>query len=236
MVSAGTFGVKIEEDGKEKNFQFHLLPQKVGSFFKVNLKISRGSRPVPLDLFSLHNLYLLGFEHANLWYVFNDADLSGSRHDLESNRRFWVKLGIRGGYHGDMFNHVKLGIDEIHSIYHVLSRYHECKAQGNHDEVDAALFRAIVVLPETWRFPRWRACLYRMFMYSPRVVDRIPAQVDDGYERLFKIWKKISKRVLGGADGFHRFRALAGYDAYAQLLPAVSILLRPQISLNLLEM
>ena len=67
-------------------------------------------------------------------------------------------------------------------------------------------------------------------------VDRIPAQVDDGYERLFKIWKKISKRVLGGADGFHRFRALAGYDAYAQLLPAVSILLRPQISLNLLEM
>jgi len=135
-----------------------------------------------------------------------------------------------------MFNHVKLGIDEIHSIYHVLSRYHECKAQGNHDEVDAALFRAIVVLPETWRFPRWRACLYRMFMYSPRVVDRIPAQVDDGYERLFKIWKKISKRVLGGADGFHRFHALAGYDAYAQLLPAVSILLRPQISLNLLEM
>jgi len=37
-------------------------------------------------------------------------------------------------------------------------------------------------------------------------------------------------------DGFHRFRALAGYDAYAQLLPAVSILLRPQISLSLLEM
>ena len=71
---------------------------------------------------------------------------------------------------------------------------------------------------------------------TPWVVDRIPAQIDDGYERLFKIWKKISKRVLGGADGFHRFHALAGYDAYAQLLPAVSILLRPQISLNLLEM
>jgi hypothetical protein len=230
MVAAGTFVVNINEDGEEKIFQFHLLPQQAGSFFKVNLKISRGSRPLPL-LFSLHNLYLLGFEHANLWHVFDDADLSGSGHDLEGNRQFWVKLGIKGRYHDNVFNRVKLGIREIHSIYHILSGYSECKAQGKHAEVDAALFRVIVVLPETWRFPRWRACLYRTFMYAPRVVDRRPAQEDDEYEPLFKMWKNICIRVLAGADEFHRFGALAGYNEYAQLLPAVSTLIRRQIHL-----
>jgi hypothetical protein len=108
-----------------------------------------------------------------------------------------------------MFNLVEIVIYEIYNIYHVLSRYLECKSQGKHDEVDATLFRAIVILPGTSRFLRWRPCLYQIFMYS---------EGDDEYELLFKIWIKIYMQALCWGepiDEFHRFSMLAGYNAYA---------------------
>jgi hypothetical protein len=52
----------------------------------------------------------VGFLHENLWYVFDDADLTGSGH-LE-NPGAYQKLGFSGGYRGNRFHTVLIGIPE----------------------------------------------------------------------------------------------------------------------------
>lgn len=66
-----------------------------GSFFRLILSpdpdmLDHGQPLHGVTLvFSLLDLYLLGFLHSNVWYLYDDARVEGSGHSEEGNHHYW---------------------------------------------------------------------------------------------------------------------------------------------------
>ena len=90
--------------------QFNLTG--TAGFFQLNLLPAPGwgpeAQPLPL-LFSLRDLYLLGFFHDGIWHLFDDADLRNTDLMAAHNRPYWRKLGFSGGYSGNKEEYVPIG-------------------------------------------------------------------------------------------------------------------------------
>lgn len=189
----------------------------------VQLKPGQHDQGVTL-LFSFKDLYLLGFLHNNIWYVFDDADLGGSGHLEAQNKQHWTTLGFGGGYNNsDSFTAVSLGLLGLYYTHDSLSHYLDRKTKDQRQEIENALFRVIVVISEARRFPAWLAHLQAGFAaYESFVVDT-PSMV---FSLVFKKWSAISKRVFVGPVNIV---AGDGFATYAELILSVSVLLRTSV-------
>ncbi|KAL6870570.1 hypothetical protein ACP4OV_014418 [Aristida adscensionis] len=116
-----------------------------GGFFVVIMRAPEGWGKEDLPLaFSCKNLYLLGFMRRNRWHFFDDAE------DLPEG--VWERLPFSGGYRGDKFNSVDIGVFELWLSHDALVDY-PWRSQA---EVENGVFRLIVVICEAVRFPAWR--------------------------------------------------------------------------------
>lgn len=193
-----------------------------GSFFKLiicpapdMLDADQPLQGVTL-LFSFVDLYLLGFLHDNIWYVFDDARLEGSGHLDEGNDRYWKTLGFNGGYNSAEFTSVPLGLFELNLTHHTLSQYLQRLKKGQQDEVKKCLFRIIFAIAEAKRFPHCLQTLHDIFSSgTSRVVGVF-------IDHMCKNWSKSSKRIVQGPENFE---PVDGYNTYTELLASVSVLL-----------
>ncbi|KAL6630616.1 hypothetical protein ACP70R_028467 [Stipagrostis hirtigluma subsp. patula] len=197
------------------NFPKELTAQ--GGFFIVIMRAPQGWGHEDLPLaFSCKDLYLLGFMKANTWYFFKDADLTGSGHDAPGlGEGAWAGLGFPGGYRGDKFNTVELGMYELWLTYKALLLYPE----PSRNEIENALFRIIVVISEAVRFPEWSNQLTQLFRreWDPETVD-----MDKKFSLLFNDWSSIGKRVR---DGENAFVPGDGFATYLELLNSITVIL-----------
>lgn len=230
-VGAGTFQVNHDD----KNETFYLLPQQQGKFFIVNMHLCQccdaGQQALQL-LFTFHNLYFVGFEHGNRWYLFSDASVDGSGYKKEENREYWRDLGFSGGYSGNKFTELGVGYGYVSATFVVLTRYERHRVSKQISIVKNACFRVIVVLPESWRFRVWRESLHNIFRFlaSSEVVDAPGNEYI--FEKLFRLWGKISVRVLAGPYGFQNLPLLPAFHLYSLLVRVISMLLRRQFELK----
>jgi hypothetical protein len=109
-----------------------------------------------LSFFQIY-LYLVDFLHKNMWYVFDDADLTESGH-LE-NLGAYQKLGFSGGYRGNRFHTVLIGIPELFQTHDALSNYYNIRKSSQLRDVVNGLYRLIVVIADTVHILEWRRCL-----------------------------------------------------------------------------
>lgn len=212
--------VCIEEEG-----QSHYLHQTTDDikFFKLVLQpddealaVGQAIEGVTL-VFSLKDLYLLGFLHNNTWYVYSDARLDGSRHNEPGNDKYWDKLPFQGGYTKDMFTNIKVGAYQLNISHHALSQYLSRLKKGQQDEIQSALYRVIVVIAEAKRFPQWLRVLQKSF------ADKLPIIVGPTFGYLFQNWKKTCKKVLKGPQEFKPDNVFA---TYGELVSSITVVLK----------
>lgn len=94
-----------------------------GDFFIVNLIPPESwddRRPIPL-VFSFHNLYHLVFPYGAVWYVYKDAELDGTGYVESQHKNFHRKLNFGGGYNGNMFRSVQVGMVDLYHTYTILA-------------------------------------------------------------------------------------------------------------------
>lgn len=217
----------VNHNGVEKSF--YLLPQHRGRFFIINLHGPNGGEPLPL-VFNLHNLYFAGFKQNNRWFVFDDADMLGSGYEEPENDEYWRFLGFSGGYTRNMLTEVNLGIDEFVVVYDTLIRYPDYM-NGKRIYVEKCCFRVMAGLCEAWRFPWWNDRVIAILSsYESSPVDR-PGIIVNTFEDLFHSWDKLSVRLLIGPLLFHTLPFLPRFPEYGLMMPAVDVLLRPQLGL-----
>ncbi|KAJ1261093.1 hypothetical protein BS78_09G001700 [Paspalum vaginatum] len=197
-------------------------------FFQLNLLPVPGwgregeAQPLPL-LFSLRDLYLVGFLHNNIWFLFDVADLRGTGLMEEQNLRHWKKLGFKGEYRGKKNESVLIGMPPLDSSYNVLSDYLQQMESGLQQQVENALYRIIVVVSEARRFPEWSNGVREVYAtFQSKTVDAIGRK----FALLFTQWNKICTRIIAGPAMFARFSALEGFAIYSDLLPSISVMLR----------
>ena len=217
----GTFDIP------EKSFA--LLPQARGSFFIIDMYGPDDHvHPVPL-VFNFHNLYLAGFEQGNCWYLFDDADLLGSGFDLPESAPFWNYLGFRGGYTGDVFKDLSLGICELEAGYQTLIHYPDYQ-HGEWRVVQRACMRIMIMLCEAWRFTQWNDRVFEILSGFLSCEVNCPETVINDFSDLFQSWSKLSVRLLLGRDLFHTVPLLPRFLEYAMMIPVIDVLLRATLT------
>ncbi|TVU30071.1 hypothetical protein EJB05_21677, partial [Eragrostis curvula] len=206
--------VTLTAEGNAQNFQ--LTPDS--GFFTVMLRQPQGwggeqnAPPVPL-IFSFSDLYLVGFVHENICYVFSDAKMDGIP------EQFYVRLQFDGGHKRQDTHTVKLGLDGLYQTYSTLRNFPQ-RLERRSLDVEIALFRIIAVVSEAIRFPLW-------FNHFASVLERgVSESVDEvkHFSKFFPNWSDMSKRARRGED---RFEAEPGdvFVGYRQLLQCITLLL-----------
>jgi len=175
--------------------------------------------------FGFRNLYLLGFPYGAVWYVYKDAKLDGSGYVESQHQNLLRKLNFGGGYSGNMFESVQVGMPDLYDTYTTLAHYQKQIDQHLYDVVEAAMYRLIIAMLEAWRFPGWKSYLQEeAFATFTNILADNPA-TGVKFSSLFQKWDKISKRILGGPLEYIIEKHIKGFSDYASLLPVVSVFL-----------
>lgn len=173
--------VTLTAEGDAQNFQ--LTPDT--GFFTVMLRQPHGwggeqnAPPVAL-IFSFRDLYLVGFVHESICYVFSDAKMDGIP------EQYYERLKFDGGHKRQDCETVKLGLDGLYQTYSTLRNYPQRRSL----DVEIALFRIIAVISEAIRFPLW-------FNHYVSVLERGESESVDEvkhFSKFFPNWSDMSKR------------------------------------------
>jgi hypothetical protein len=185
----------------------------------------RGQDEEPIEpikvIFSLSNLYSVGFVYKEVFYHYEDADVS-SIAVTEATERFIVKIPMDGGYMGNDLLNVRVGIAGLLESHNTLinAEYRTRK------QVRRALMSIFVPISEGIRFPAWLRRLYEIYSKN---LDATTDNPDDNPEKKysgnFNDWYTISHAVAGGQVNFSGPRAGGGYNRFEVLLIQVSMLL-----------
>lgn len=192
-----------------------LLLTPDGGFFIVLLRPppNVGGREVKL-LFGFRDLYLLGFEHGDLWYVFSDAKLGAAiAHPRVRN------LGFDGGYRGNVFQEVKIAVMDLLQTYQTLldAVNRPCT------EVYRALYGVMVTISEALRSVEWMKELVRIYKES-RMEPAVDNEDDDVcFSQKFRNWSNRSKAVREGENAF--VGPQYGFNTYDALLANSGVVL-----------
>ena len=184
-------------------------------FFAVRLRLPRDPKEVENVvgvklLFSFRNLYLLGFEHQNICYVFRDAEL-GPGIDIDTNP--WLRrMRFKGAYRTDIHKKVHIAVEDLFQTYLTLFHMDE---NTPYDDIYNALYRIMVTVSEALRFVEWLREL--IFIYR---LERINPSVDqdDGvkFSDHFHNWGNRSRAVREGEAAFQGPKY--GFDTYDALM------------------
>lgn len=176
-----------------KSYTFGLTADS--GFFKVVIipapELTDEQQPLTL-VFSFRDLYLVGFLHGDIWYVFDDARLIGSGHN--EHPEAYRLLGFKGAYVNIHFSTVEVSNWDLHQSYDSLVHY----PGRSKNEVMVALYRLIVVVSEACRFPEWMS-------HVQSLLENMMTETADHerhFSRMFKDWSTISKRARRGVARF----------------------------------
>ncbi|KAL6861682.1 hypothetical protein ACP4OV_017382 [Aristida adscensionis] len=155
-------------------------------------------------LFDFRDLYLLGFMHEDIWYLFKDAR-------VEESPPFVVRTTIDSGYKDRDHKEVIIGINGLWETYQALSN----ASHRSQNEIWIALFRIVTVISEALRFRRWLARMLIIFKNGLNVTVDCPK--DDPrkvYSRYFTDWSSMCKQLK---DGEETFKPQFGCESYERL-------------------
>jgi hypothetical protein len=178
-----------------------------GGFFRLVLRSEAGEDEVEL-VFSLRDLYLMGFLQGNIWYLFSDSRLDGSGHDEPEHLHEWTYLKFRGNHTDDRIMEVQIGVNGLLDTVDTLLNHH-----------NRSDFRVSVAISEAKRFHEWLLVLLDIFSTG----DSHP--VGEVFGKLFRMWSSISSKVLDGPD---KFEPVPGFDTYGDAVSALDVLLIKQ--------
>lgn len=142
-------------------YRLQLTPK--GGFFIVVVKLPGDWDPTVRDvrlLFSLSDLYLVGFLHNDgVWRLYDNADVVESLASNPNNDDYWKPLGFCGGYVEGMWA-LEIGMQPLFYALRTLCMYNG--AVPANIAVRLAMFQFIVVISKASRFRMWMDYLKAM--------------------------------------------------------------------------
>lgn len=207
-LAAGSYCFKIPVLSKTQKHMVLVIHAPHGWQQQRDLKI----------LFSLKNLYVMGFLHANKWKLFSDADeLDGV--SVEEKARWTTRLGFKGSYTvGGLqpdFTTLKLSKAAILGLYRTLLR----PGMVSEEELKEAFATLAVITSECTRYPELQRLLLQLiFNDESEVVAMICGIYGECYSVHIRSWDTYCDMAYAGENGFepmakrglHEFKDLMG--------------------------
>ncbi|KAK3158313.1 hypothetical protein QOZ80_2AG0135510 [Eleusine coracana subsp. coracana] len=195
-------------EGRVRVFQhgpYRIVLTPDTGFFAVLLRPGAGGEVVKL-LFSLKDLYLLGFLHNNFLYVYNDSNL-GPGIDIHNHPSVRV-LGFNGRHVESMFDQVHIDVNGLFETYRALLH----RDQRTPRQIQVAMLRVIITVSEPMRFPRWLRAVFYIFRCFPSLLRDDPqlsmtppptvSRFEYPFSDLFRQWSPRSRAVQRGEAAF----------------------------------
>ncbi|AQK93545.1 hypothetical protein Zm00014a_030446 [Zea mays] len=215
--------------------QFYQTVKEGGGFFKILMRPSSefagpGQPDVPL-LFNFRDLYFVGFEVNQKFFLFKDAhdQLKDSRYLDPIYAGQWEWSGYSCSYSGGHWA-AEISAYTLWLSYDCLVNFVKRRSAGENKSINLSIFRIITTIAEAKRFNRWLGLLLAYFEScdhsSSYKRKRKEYQgiftVGETNSAIFQNWHRISTNVYGGES---KFKACDGCDTYLMSLGVLAVLL-----------